>query len=199
MRCLSRTIIVTGVVLVTSSPVFAQSCPAAKNGKTGFVVARGDNQKSEIFHTDGGIVRTVMRYAGTTQLETTQFEGIFQLDRLDRGRRMTIKPQTELSRLFPLKAGRNVLAKFDYVDASGRATQGTVSLVVKSADPIFIGPCKYSVLKIDRSESRGESAARYLYTEYYSPELKLILMKEYRDPDSKSRFVKYDRIYPLGN
>jgi hypothetical protein len=199
MRCLARTIMVTGVALVTSSPAFAQSCPTARNGKTGFVVERGDNQKSEIFHADGGIVRTVMRYAGTTQLETTQFEGIFQLDRLDRGRRMTIKPQTELARLFPLKAGRDVLAKFDYVDASGRATPGAVSLVVKSSDPIFIGPCKYSVLKIDRSESRGEGAVRYLYTDYYAPELKLILMKEYRDPDGKSRFVKYDRIYPLGN
>ena len=198
MRLASRAIVI-GAALVASSPGLAQNCPSAKNGKTGFVVQRGENQKSEVFHVDGGIVRTVMRYSGQMLLETTQFEGIFQLDRIDRGRRTTIKPQVALASLFPLKAGGKINANFDYIDDSGRITPGLVSLVVKNADPIFVGACKYSVLKVDRSESRGEGALRYLYTDYYSPELELILMKKYRDPDGKSKFVKYDRIYPIAN
>jgi hypothetical protein len=63
----------------------AQDCPTAQSGKIGFVVERGDQQKSEIFHTEDGIIRTVMRYNGVMLLETTQHEGLFQLDRLDGG------------------------------------------------------------------------------------------------------------------
>ena len=74
------------------------------NGKSGFVVERGDKQKSEIFHVGDGVVRTVMRYADKQVLETTQFEGLFQLERLDRGRQTTIKALTPLAPLFPLKA-----------------------------------------------------------------------------------------------
>ena len=57
-------------------------------------------QKSEIFHAEGGIVRTVMRYNGTTLLETTQYQGLFQLDRLDNGRRTKYEPETDLKSLF---------------------------------------------------------------------------------------------------
>jgi hypothetical protein len=56
----------------------AQDCPTAKTAKHGFVVERNERQKSDVFHDDQGIVRTVMRYDGTTMLETTQFEGLFQ-------------------------------------------------------------------------------------------------------------------------
>jgi hypothetical protein len=175
----------------------AQDCPTAKNGATGFIVQRGEDQKSEIFHDDGGIVRTVMRYGGKTLLETTQFQGIFQLDRVEEGRHAVIKPQTDLAPLFPLKIGRDVTAKFEFVDSADRSITGTVNLAVKKADPVTIGRCKYSVVKVERSESRGDGPMRYYYNDYYSPELKLILMKEYRNADGTTRFVKYDRIYPI--
>ena len=177
----------------------AQDCPTGKNGAAGFIVQRGESQKSEIYHVDGGIVRTVMRYGGKTLLETTQYQGIFQLDRLDEGRHTAIKPQTDLAPLFPLKVGRDVTAKFEFVDDAERHVAGTVKLVVKKADPIYIGPCKYAVVKIERSESRGDNPMRYFYNDYYSADLKLILMKEYRNTDGSTRFVKYDRIYPIKN
>src|SRR5258707_8195112 len=86
----------------------AQDCATAQSGKAGFVVERGDQQKSEIFHAEDGIVRTVMRYNGAMVLETTQHEGLFQLDRLDNGRKMKFEPQNDLKKLFPLKPGRKV-------------------------------------------------------------------------------------------
>jgi hypothetical protein len=173
----------------------AQECPTAQSGKLGFAVERGEQQKSEVFHLDDGIVRTVMRYKGTTLLETTQYEGLFQLDRVDRGRRTSFEPQTGLKKFFPLKIGQNISAKF-ISDTGGRQGTLLVDMVVKGPDVIYIGPCKYNVLKVERSVSRSIDPPRFVNTDFYSPELKLILAKEYRE-NNGARMIKYDRIYPM--
>ena len=171
-------------------------CPTAQSGKAGFVVERGEQQKSEIFHAEGGIVRTVMRYNGTTLLETTQYQGLFQLDRLDNGRRTKYEPETDLKSLFPLKPGRTVTAKFTSESDGQRGTL-SVEMAVKGTDVLYIGPCKYDVLKIDRGESRNADPPRFVDTDYYSPVLKLILAKEYRESSGGAHAIKYDRIYSL--
>ena len=38
---------------------------------------------------------------------------------------------------------------------------------------------------------------RFVDTDYYSPELKLILAREYRENNGGTHTVKYDRIYSL--
>src|SRR5262249_45272291 len=93
-------------------PAAAQDCPTAKSGTSGFVVERNDAQKTEVFHAGDGIVRTVMRFNGNTLLETTKFAGLFDLERVDRGKRPKYEPKTELKTLFPLKPGRQATAKF---------------------------------------------------------------------------------------
>ncbi len=181
---------------LVAAPAAAQDCPTAESGKLGFIVERGDQQRSEVFHVGGGVIRTVMRYNGTTVLETTQHEGLFQLDRLDNGRRAKFEPQTDLKKLFPLKPGRSVAAKF-ISESNGRQATLSVDLAVKGADVLYIGPCKFNVLKIERSESRSTDPPRFVDTDYYSPELKLILAREYRENNGGTHTVKYDRIYPL--
>jgi len=130
-------------VPITATLTNAQDCPTAQSGKAGFVVQRGEQQKSEIFHADDGIVRTVMRYNGTTLLETTQYAGLFQLDRLDNGRRTKYEPQTDLKSLFPLKPGRTVTAKFTSESHGQRGTL-SIEMAVKGTDVVYIGPCKYN-------------------------------------------------------
>jgi hypothetical protein len=176
----------------------AQECPTAKSGARGFVVERNEQQKSDVFHGDQSVVRTVMRYDGKTMLETTQFEGLFQLDRLDRGRRTTYEPRTDLKALFPLKAGQQATAKF-ISQADGSYGRLYVELAVKQAEDMYIGPCKYSVLRIERSESHSAAPPNFAYTEFYSPELKLIVGREYKKPDGRTELIKYDRIYPIKN
>ena len=182
--------------LASAPAAAAQDCPTAASGKTGFVVERGDQQKSEVFHVGDGAIRTVMRYNGTTVLETTQHEGLFQLDRLDNGRRAKFEPQSDLKKLFPLRPGRNVGAKF-ISENNGRQVTLTVDLTVRGADVLYIGPCKYNVLKIERSESRTADPPPFVDTDYYSPDLKLILAREYRENNGGTHTVKYDRIYSL--
>jgi hypothetical protein len=176
----------------------AQECPTAQSANKGFVVERNERQKSDVFRADQGMVRTVTRYDGATLIETMQYEGLFLLDRLDHGRRTQYQPSTDLKALFPIKPGRQTNAKFT-TESQGQHGQLSVELAVKSAEDMYIGPCKYSVLKIERSESFGAEAARFVDTDFYSPELKFILGKEYKDRNGRTELIKYDRIYPIKN
>lgn len=189
-------IVAGGLSALMSALAAAQDCPTSQSGKLGFVVERGDRQKSEVFHGDGGIVRTIMRYNGTILLETTQHEGLFQLDRLDTGVRTKFEPQIDLKKLFPLKPGRDIEAKF-ISELNGQHGTLSVQMTVKGVDVLYIGPCKYNVLKIERSESRSADPPQFVDTDYYSSELKLILAKEYREKSGGTHMIKYDRIYPL--
>ena len=172
----------------------AQDCPIAESQRQGFVVERGGQSKTEVFY-DSPITKTIMRTAGKTLLETTQFEGLFQLDRIDRGHRTTFRPKEELSALFPLKVGQRATVEF-LADVGGRMTKATVDLSVVGQDSIYLGPCKYDVLKIDRQESRGERALHFANTDYYAPTLKLIVAKEYKGKNGRQTFIKFDGIYP---
>lgn len=62
---------------------------------------------------------------------------------------------------------------------------------------VWIGPCKYSVLKVDRTESYNGGPPQFVDTDYYSPELQLSLAKEYRERGGGTHTVKYDRIRSL--
>ena len=174
----------------------AQDCPTAETAKSGFVVERNERQKSEVFRDDTGLVHTVMRYGGTTLLETTQFEGIFQLERLDRGLRTTYETSENLQALFPLKPGQQAHAKF-ISQRDGQYGRLYVELDVRAPEDLFIGPCKYSVLRIDRRESTSAVPPQFVYTELYSPDLELILAREYKRQNGETQLIKYDRIYPL--
>lgn len=136
----------------------------------------------------------MLRYAGKAVLETTQFEGLFDLERLDRGRRSVFHPKTDLARFFPLRPGQKITAEFDLDQGAVRVVQFSI---IRS-DTIYVGPCKYDVLKIERSESRSAGRSPiFVDTDYYSADLKLVLAKEYRDPSDRTTLVKYDRIYSI--
>jgi len=187
-------------MILAPAPSIAQECPTAQTAKRGYVVERSDLQKTEVSRDGQGIVRTVMRYDGKTLLETTQFEGLFQLDRVDRGRRTKYEPGTgiELKSLFPLKVGQQVKAKF-ISEMDGHYGRLYVELEVKAAEELSIGACKYQVLRIERSQSSGAVPPRFVYTEFYAPDLKLILAREYQKADGRREMVKYDRIYSIKN
>lgn len=166
-----------------------------QTAKRGFVVERGKTQKTDVFHDDQGIVRTVMKYDDKSMLETIRFEGLFQLDRVDRGRRTKYEPSTDLKALFPLKSGQQVKAKF-ISETEGRYGRLYVELDVKKVEEIAIGRCKYSVLRIEWSQSHSAVPPRLVYSELYSPDLKLVLGREYIR-DGRTELIKFDRIYTI--
>jgi hypothetical protein len=190
--------VAVAVVLLVPQAAAAQDCPTAQSAAHGFVVERSEAQKSEVFRADQGLVRVVTRYNGETLLETTQYQGLFMLERLDRGRRTKFDPRTDLKTLFPLKPGAQLRAKF-VTERDGNFGRLYVELDVRQPEDFFIGPCKYTVLRIDRRESSSAVPPQYAYTDLYSPDLAFVLGREYRRPDQAMHVIKYDRIYPRKN
>ncbi len=196
LQALAIVAIATLVEAAFAGRAGAQVCPTAASGKRGFVVERGQGfqgSKTEVFQLDHDITRTVWRSNGRVALETTQFQGLFQLDRVEEGRRTEFLPQTALADFFPLKPGQSLTASFNTKDINGQSRTMKIVLAVKDSGSISVGPCKYDVLKIDRSETWSSEAPRFVNTDYYSPELKLIIAKEYKR-DGRTNLIKFDRI-----
>jgi hypothetical protein len=179
-------------------PSAAQDCPTAQTSAHGFVVERNESQKSEVFDAGQGLVHVVTRYGGETLLESTQYAGLFFIERLDRGRRTKYQPQTDLKTLFPIKSGAQLHAKF-ITERDGNFGRLQVELDVGKSEDLFIGPCKYAVLRIERRESSSAVPPQFVYTDLYSPDLKFVLGREYRRQGGQTQLIKYDRIQPLKN
>jgi hypothetical protein len=193
--------LIAGMALASASAMTAafaapQDCPTAQSAATGFVVERGEKSKTEVFHIGDTDIRTVLRFDGTTLLETTQFQGLFDLERIDRGRRTVFRPTTDLSKAYPPNVGQIFTARFEATE-NERRSQLAVALTVGKLDQLDIGPCRYQVFLIDRSTVRDNVATRFTETDYYSPDLKLTLAKEFRETSGRTSFNKFDKIYVL--
>src|SRR5580704_6375061 len=173
----------------------APDCPTAATARQGFFVER-NRQPMEVVFAEDRLVRNILRSTtGETLLETTAFEGLFELDRIDRGRRTVSHPTTKLAELFPLKVGKEITANFDIGDAP-QIVKGKTVLRLKGKDAVFIESCKYDVFVMEKSVGRGDNAPVFFSTDYYSPDLKLIVAKQFKEPNGASLLNKFDKIYP---
>lgn len=136
-----------------------------------------------------------MRSGGNALLETTQYEGLFDLDRLDRGRHSTFKPKTNLAKLFPLKTKQHVTAVFDVAMEGGTEKVRTVELLILGQDELYVGGCK--ILKIERHQSRSNGPPNFTNIDYYAPNLRLVIAKEYKEANGRTSLIKFDKIYPI--
>ena len=143
---------------------------------------------------DGAVVGATVRYRGKTYLETKQYEGLIQLDRVDKGRRTVFKPIGDLAKLFPLKPKQQISVDLETREDGAEPVVTTISLKMTGADSLAIGACKYDVLKFERIETRSNKKSSPV-VEYYAPELKFVVAKEYLERDGRTTLIKFDRIY----
>jgi hypothetical protein len=194
-----KLILLTAVLLGAgfASAQAEEDCPDAQSASKGFVVERGERSKTEVLHAGPSDVRTVLRYDGRTLLEVTLFQGLFELDRLDRGKRTAYRPKSDLAKTFPPAPGKKITAVFEEAEGERKGNLRTFVLDVrKEPDTLYLGACKYKILRIDRSQLDDKSKPIFMYTDYYAPDLKLIVGKEYRESDGRTTLKKFDKIYP---
>ena len=172
----------------------AEDCPTAVSGRGAFVVERGEQSKTEVTFGDGAVVRSVSRSRGGTYLETGQYEGLIPLDRIDRGRKTVFKPRSDLAKLFPLQPKQTISVQLDVGEEGAEPSVATVVLRMICTGSVAIGACKYDVLKFERIEARSGRKTDPVI-EYYAPELKFVVAKEYEERDGRTTLVKFDRIY----
>jgi hypothetical protein len=176
------------ITLCLATPVAADDCPS---GKSSFFIERDRYSKTEVVYSSGPIFQTILYYREKKLAETTLYEGLFELDRLDRGQRYILKPKANLAKFFPLKVGQKIDVGFDI--QQGRATGASrVKLNVIGSGSIIIGSCKYDILKIDRDET---GARLFQNVDYYAPALRMVVAKEHKERDGRSTVIKFERIY----
>jgi hypothetical protein len=196
MRAVTATALTVSFINISLG--YADECPTAKSASDGFVVQRGERSKTEVFHVGATDVRTVYRVDGRSMLEVTLFQGLFDLDRLDRGKRSTYRPVSDLAKFFPPAPGKKITAIFEETEGERKGNLRTYVLEVrKEPDTLIVGACKYEVLRIDRSVMDSNSKPVFMETDYYAPDLKLVIGKEYRESDGRTSLNKFDQIYPL--
>jgi len=188
-------LLAAAVIVVAATSSLADDCPGSATPAGAFILERGESSKISVLHLADGIVRMIYRYRGSTVLETTEFQGLFPIERIDRGRRKTFRAKTDLKTLLPLRVGKKIMAKFD-TEESGKASTATFELLPKKTDILYIGSCKYAVFQVERSEGRAERAPQFINNDYYAADLKIIVAKEYREQSGATTWVKYDKIYP---
>ena len=183
------------LTLAFASPdCVADECPAAVAGRGAFIVERGEQLKTEVTFGDGALVHSVSRNRGAIYLEAEQYEGLIQISRLDKGHKTVFKPKSDLATLFPLKPRQKISVELDVTEDGAAPWVTTVDLMMIGTDSIAIGACNYDVLKFERIEARSGNKTDPI-VEYYAPELKFVVAKEYQERDGQTTVVKFDRIY----
>ena len=170
----------------------AGDCPSALSGKGSFIVERRPGSNTEVFYDDGPNIRTVLQSGGRALLETTLYQGLFELSRVDRGTTIEQKPKTDLAKFFPLKPKQAIAADFA-VTMKGDTKTKTVKLEYVGVQDYALGECTYSVLKLRRTDTLP---IVYNNIDYYAPKLRFIVAKEYREDDGRTTIVGYTRISP---
>ncbi len=193
LKLLTASVTITGLATIAE----AQDCPTAKHGKAGFAVERTGSSATEIYHLDKNQTRTIARFVTGDVLEVTHHEGLFQLERIDRGRRSVMTPQSDLPPAKALKPGASIEVSFDSVADGGQKSVRRVQLKVVGQDKLGVGPCTYDVLKIEERVATGDAAFGAAGLNYWSPELKLILARSSTGPGSSGALHKFDKIKPL--
>jgi hypothetical protein len=67
----------------------------------------------------------------------------------------TFKPKAALDQLFPLKVGQQGSAEFDVQEGDKPPVNAKFSLNVKAKDALYIGACRYDVLRVEMKQTRG--------------------------------------------
>jgi hypothetical protein len=73
----------------------------------------------------------------------------------------------------------------------------TVELLILGQDELYVGGCKYKILKIERRQSRSNGPPNFTNIDYYAPDLKLVIAKEYKEANGRTSLIKFDKIYPI--
>ncbi len=177
-------------LLSTTSLHAASDCPRALSGKGSFVLERRAGAQQQVSYDETPIIHTALQYGGRTLLETTMYQGLFELSRLDRGIRIEQKPKGDLGKFFPLTPKATIAADFEVTMNGGTKTK-TVKLQYVGDQDYALGECSYHVLKLRRTDTLP---IIYDNIDYYAPDLRFVVAKEYRDDNGRTTIIGYTKI-----
>ena len=70
---------------------------------------------------------------------------------------------------------------------------------MKTLEDLYVGTRKYSLPRIEWSESHSAVPPRLVHTDLYSPDRKRILGREHKKRDDETQLIKLDRVHAITN
>jgi hypothetical protein len=141
------------LALCFGSSAHADDCPDAKSAAQGFVAQRGSAQ-TEVLQSSKTEVQQITRVGSQAVLDVTFYQGLLELDRLDRGRRTVLRPIHDLAKNYPPVSGKSTAAVFEIGEGADKVLR-TFVLDVKKAETLTVGACKFKVLRIEQKVAQG--------------------------------------------
>lgn len=185
--------------LLVSSAAAGGECPTSQKPEQVYRVGVSNSSMSEVYRLNTGETRVVARFVDGSLLEQTFYQGLIRIENIDRGRRTAYKPSRDLADVFPLKVGKTYLVDFNVETPDGKKQVLHTKYEVTGKDQIFIGPCRYDVLKIAHSNSFGNGPLQFIDVDWYAPEIKATVAREYKSGNGQSVLRKYDAISVVEN
>jgi hypothetical protein len=182
------------LLFCAAGPCFAADCPSAQKPEQAFRVSVGANAVSEVFRLGTQETRTVTRFKSGGIAEQSFYHGLIRTEHIDDGRRTSYTPRSSLKGLFPLKVGQKHRVDFDMVTPDGKKLVLRAEYKVAGKDQLLIGPCRYDVLKVEHSNRIGEGPLQFINTDWYAPDIRLIVAREYKRGNGGTVINKYDAI-----
>ena len=192
--------IAVAAILCGASKVVAIECPTAQNAAQGFMLIRGFLNVTEVYRTGADETHIVIRVPQRPVIEETLYSGLIPTERVENGLRVTYAPKSDLLRIFPLKVGESHRLDFERRTPDGRRAATQVEYKVVGVDRTTITGCVYDVFKVERRESVGKRPLQFVSTEWYAPDIRMILGREYKRKKGNleySQFYKYDAIVSM--
>jgi hypothetical protein len=186
-------VVLPAVLLLSGASVMAE-CPSSQKPAQAYRVSVGNSSTSDIYRLNTGETRVVGHFRDGTISEQTFFQGLIRTEHIDRGRRTTYKPGRNLADFFPLKTGQTLLVDFDVVALDGQKKVLHAKYEVTGKDQIFIGPCRYDVVKVAHSNSFRDGPLQFINTDWYAPEIRLTVAREFKRANGEPEIRKYDSI-----
>lgn len=195
-----RAIVLGGLfaLLLNGNTVLAApECPNAQTAKDGLrLVTRG--AVSEV-RQQSDLVVQVASYFDDGEAQTAQFfRGLIEITRVSKSKQTYLLALSDLRSLFPLKKGQRKKFVSIWLDSRGAPSPPeTTELFVAGQELLKIGPCEYSVLRIETRLLGKDGSKQLLESVLYSPNLAVILAKRYDEGTSQESTVGYQEIKPL--
>lgn len=180
-----------GLLLGAVTPVLAQDCPRM-NGRSRLALERPDASTEVSLRQPLVVAET--KFRNGSSVKATYYQGLVELDRVQRDRVFVFKPKSPLDTFFPIKPNAVLRFEAEHGEEGQQLRKATVELAVVGARKFSIGNCTNTVWLIERRVPGSGSEMRVTETYYYSDEFKSILAREYPENGGRRDIISYTRM-----
>jgi hypothetical protein len=178
--------------LILASSAVAQTCPKA-DVQSPLVLERLDTTTEVTQKLPLVVTETKFRNGST--VKTTYYQGLVELDRVQRDKTFVFKPKDALDKFFPIRP--NAVLRFDaeHGEEGQPLRRTTIELAVVGARKYSLGDCTTTVWLIERRIPGIGDEMRLDLTYYFSDEFKSIVAREYPEKSGRRDIITYTRVW----